>query len=238
VCGNASKDLRVRNAEEGEPVGCGVGEVVGRDVGEGMGFEAEGAADAAGTGVAGGEDVDVGVADHDGFGGGDGLACDGAGFGDEDEDAVRVGLFGVEAVAAVVLEEEGREGEVVADVAGGVDGLVGEDGHEGLGAMSTDSFEGFEHARVDVGVVELVDAVVVEEKGDGFGYIFFVVNVAFGVAQSAADKQGNAIADVAGDDRFRQFGLAEVGESGVDGVAEIDAGVDEGAVQVEDDEAR
>ena len=32
-------------------------------------------------------------------------------------------------------------------------------------------------------------------------------------------------------------GLAEVGEGGVDGVAEVDAGVDEGAVEIEDDEA-
>jgi hypothetical protein len=38
---------------------------------------------------------------------------------------VRVGFFEVEAVAAVVLEEEGREAEVVADVAGGIDGFVG-----------------------------------------------------------------------------------------------------------------
>ena len=53
-----------------------------------------------------------------------------AGFGDEAFEAVGVGLFGVEAVAAVVLEEEGREAEVVADVAGGFDGFVGQDGHE------------------------------------------------------------------------------------------------------------
>ena len=62
------------------------------------------------------------------------MAGDGAGFGDEGVEAVRVGLLGVEAVAAVVLEEEGGEVEVGADVAGGVDGFVGEDGHgEGRG---------------------------------------------------------------------------------------------------------
>ena len=83
-----------------------------------------------GSAVAGGEDVYVGVADHDGLGGSDGVRPRGrGGFGDEGEEAVGVGLFGVEAVAAVVLEEEGREVEVVADVAGGVDGFVGEDGH-------------------------------------------------------------------------------------------------------------
>jgi hypothetical protein len=96
-----------------------VGEVVGWGVDEGVGLEAEGAADAAGAGVAGGEDVRVGVADHDGFCGGDGVSGDCAGFGDEGLDAVRVGLLGVEAVAAVVLEEEAGEVEVGADVAGG-----------------------------------------------------------------------------------------------------------------------
>ena len=94
------------DAEYLEPIGGGVGEVVGWGVDEGVGLEAEGAADAAGATVAGGEYVDVGVADHDGFGGGDGVARDGAGFGDEALEAVRVGLLGVEAVAAVVLEEE------------------------------------------------------------------------------------------------------------------------------------
>jgi hypothetical protein len=111
-------------ADEGGPVGWGVGEVVGWGVGEGVGIEAEGAADAAGATAAGGEDVDVGVADHDGFGGGDGAAGVGGGFLDEGFEAMGVGLFGVEAVAAVVLEEEAGEAEVCADVTGGVDGFV------------------------------------------------------------------------------------------------------------------
>ena len=50
-----------------KPIGGSVGEVIGRGVLEGVRLEAEGAADAAGAAVAGGEDVDVGVADHDGF---------------------------------------------------------------------------------------------------------------------------------------------------------------------------
>ena len=83
-----------------------------------------------------------------------------------------------------------------------------------------------------------MDAVVVEEECEGFGYIFFVVDVAFGVAEGAADEHGGAVADVAGDDGFGELGLAEVGEGRVDGVAEVDAGVDEGAVEVEDEEAR
>ena len=115
--------------DEGGPVFGGVGEVVGLGGGQGVRGEAEGAADGAGSAVAGGEDVDVGVADHDGFGGGDGDAGEGSGFGDESLEAVWVGLLGVEAVASVVLKEEWSEAEGGADVAGGVYGLVGEDGH-------------------------------------------------------------------------------------------------------------
>ena len=95
------------DAQDAEPVGGGVGQVVWWDVGERVGFEAEAAADAVSAAVAGGKDVGVGIADHDGFGGSDLPASDGAGFGDESLEAVRIGLFGVEAVAAVVLEEEG-----------------------------------------------------------------------------------------------------------------------------------
>ena len=98
--------MRRIGGDEGGPVGWGVGQVVGRGVGEGVGFEAEGTADAAGAAVTGGEDVDVGVADHDGFGGGNGAAGEGGGFLDEGFEAVGVGLFRVEAVAAVVLKEE------------------------------------------------------------------------------------------------------------------------------------
>jgi carbonic anhydrase len=83
-----------------------------------------------------------------------------------------------------------------------------------------------------------MDTVVVKEVCKDFGYILFVVNVAFGVAEGAADEHGGSVADVAGDDGFGKRRLVEVGERGVDGVAEIDAGVDEGAVEIEDDEAR
>jgi carbonic anhydrase len=81
-----------------------------------------------------------------------------------------------------------------------------------------------------------VDAVVVEEECKSFGYIFFVVDVAFGVAEGSADEEGGSVADVAGDDGFGELRFAEVREGGVDGVAEVDAGVDESAVKVEDEE--
>jgi len=211
--------------------------VIGRGVFEGVRLEAEGAADAAGATVSCGEDIDVGIADHDGLGGSDGASCECGGFGDEGFEAVGVRFFGVETVAAVVLEEEARETEVGTDVAGGMDGFVGEDGHEDLRICAADNFEGFEDARIDVGVVEFVDAIVVEEECECIGYILLVGDVTFGVADGAADEHGGSVADVTGDDGLGESGLAEVGEGGVDGVAEIDAGVDEGAVEIEDDEA-
>lgn len=191
-----------REAEQGWPLGGAVGQQVWLGSGQGVGRESEGAAKGAGSAVAGRKDVDVGVAYHDGLCGRDGckVRLHGAGFGDEGEECVGIGLFGVEAVAAVVLKEEAREAEVVADVAGGVDGLVGEDGHGELGVGSADGFERGQDAGIDVGEVEFVDAVVVEKERNRIGDILLVVDVAFGVSECAADEHGGSIADVAGDD--------------------------------------
>ena len=82
-----------------------------------------------------------------------------------------------------------------------------------------------------------MDAVEIEEEGDGFVDVGFIVEVAFGVSEGSADEHGGAVAEVAGDDVLGELRFVEVGEGGVDGVAEIDSRVDEGAVEVEDDEA-
>ena len=78
-----------------------------------MGVDAEGAAEGAGVAAAAGDDVYVGVADHDDFGGlKSGLGALGeevVGFRDVGFEAFGVGLFGGEGVAAVVLEEERGE---------------------------------------------------------------------------------------------------------------------------------
>ena len=63
------------------------------------------------------------------------------------------------------------------------------------------------------------------------------MDVAFGIAEGPADEERGSVADVAGDDGFGELGFAEVGEGGVDGVTEVGAGVDEGAVEIEDEEA-
>jgi hypothetical protein len=58
-------------------------------------------------------------------------------------------------------------------------------------------------AGVEVGVVKFVDTVVVEEECKSFGYILFVMDVPLGIAKGAADEEGGAVADVAGDDSLR-----------------------------------
>ncbi len=61
-----SRDYRLSKPEGGGPLGRVVYGEVGLSGGERGGGEAEGAAEEAGAGALGGEDVDVGVADHDG----------------------------------------------------------------------------------------------------------------------------------------------------------------------------
>jgi carbonic anhydrase len=100
-----------------------------------------------------------------------------------------------------------------------------------------DGFEGLEGIGVEEGVVEFVDAVEVQKEGDRFRDIFFVVDIAFGIADGATDEHGGTITDITGDNGFGKFRLAKVSKRGVDGVAEVAARVDEGAVEIEDDEA-
>ena len=52
-------------------------------------------------------------------------------------------------------------------------------------------------------------------------------------AQRFGDQDGRAVADVAGDDFFGQFGAIEFAEGGVDGMDQVELGIDEGAVQIE-----
>ena len=70
----------------------------------------------------------------------------------------------MEGVSAVVLEEEAVEAEVLTDVARGMDGLVREDCHGDRRVGFSDGGKSFEDAGVDIGKVELVNAVVVEGR--------------------------------------------------------------------------
>lgn len=91
--------------------------VLGLSGGEGCRGEAEGTAEEVCAATLRGEGVDVRVADHDRMLWGECRCGEGGGFGDEGEEAFGIGLLGIEGVAAVVLEEERRESEGLADVA-------------------------------------------------------------------------------------------------------------------------
>ena len=82
---------------------------------------------------------------------------------------------------------------------------------------------------------------MIKEEGKSSGYIVGVVEVAFGIAEGATKEHGGAIADEGADESELQGRTVEVGEGGVDGVTKVDAGVDEfgvdeGAIEIKDDE--
>jgi len=91
-----------------------------------------------------------------------------------------------------------------------------------------------EHVVVDAGEVELMDAVIVQEVFERGENVLFIVEVALGIAEGTADQHGGTVTDVSGDEGVGQLRLAEVEERGIDGVAEVPAGVDQRAVEIED----
>ena len=109
-------------------------------------------------------------------------------------------------------------------------GFVGEDGEAPIGGV-----EGVEHfagAGVERGFVEAVLVVVANEEVEGAGDVVFG---GFG-AEGAAHEDGRAVADVRGDDGGIQSVQVHEAAGGVDGGGEIGLGVDEGAVEIEDNE--
>ena len=81
-----------------------------------------------------------------------------------------------------------------------------------------------------------MDAVVVEEEGERISHVFLVMDVSLGIAEGAADEHGGSVADVTTDDGLGELGFSQVNEHGIDGVAEINSGVDKGAIEIEDDQ--
>ena len=95
--------------------------------------------------------------------------------------------------------------------------------------------ERFKDAFVGVGVVELVLAVVVEEVLVGFAQKFFAGLDPIVGGEGAANEGERTIADVCGDEFIGEMRAVEVFECGVDLVAKVLRGVDQGAVEVEDE---
>jgi len=205
-----------------------VDEYVWRGGGQSVRGETVGDADGVEAGVSAGFNVDVGVADDGG------LMRRDAGFFEQFEGAFGVGLFSGEAIAAVDLGEEWSEAEGFDDGARGDHGFVGEHGHFSRSAVggTLDGGEGVMNSVVDGGVVEFVFAVVGEKKLQSLAKGCFVDGIA---AESALDQDWCAVADIAGDDVVGEGGTSDVAEGGVDGMHEIEARVDQGAIEVKDD---
>src|SRR5579872_4002555 len=202
-----------------EDVGRGDAESVRREsVGDSAGPEA---------GVTSGKDVDRRITDDYCFGG------LGVGFFQNAVHAVRIGLLRGKAVASVHVKEEIVQAEGFDDSARGNDRLVREHGHfpeESIGAA--DNGEHFFNAVVDMRVVELVGAVVGEKKFEGFFYDFLVL----GIAERTAYEHGSAVADVGSDHVAWEFGALHEPQHRVDGMNEVKARVDQGAIEIEDQE--
>ena len=129
--------------------------MVRRGIVQGFGLEAPGDADARDAGIAGGLNIDAAIADHEGTGGGH------AGFADEGFDAHGVGLFEIEAIAAVDAKKVG------ADAEGGEEGR-GDDGVLVSTAMclpcSRKRSRRLADTGIEDGVIEVMLAIKLEEE--------------------------------------------------------------------------
>jgi len=129
-------------------------------IGQRFGLEPVGDATARNAGVAGGLNVHGAVADHQGA-----VAAD-AGLFPEGLHADGVGLLEVETIAAVDLEEVVVHAQAIDDQLADANRLVGEHGHALARRMQP--LERFPDAGVEGGVIQVVLAVVLEKKLEGF----------------------------------------------------------------------
>ena len=86
------------------------------------------------------------------------------------------------------------------------------------------------HAGIKPGEIERVIAVILDEE---FQRLLHFVLGRLG-AERAADQHGRAVADIRGHRFVGQGGHAHVRAGGIDGVHQVFLGIDQGAVQIED----
>ena len=140
-----------------------------------------------------------------------------------------VGLLAGEAVASVDESE----------IAGGIKSdedffaeayrLIRQDSH----AEGAQPIEGFSHAGIEYRVIKHVAAIVREEKLlRAAGFLFGRAG-----AQRAMNEGGNAISNVAFDQLVRELRPAQMDECSVYGVDEIETRINQGAIEVENEEA-
>ncbi len=163
------------------------------------------------AGVAPGEHVGIGVADHEC------LLPRSLRLAHQLLDAHRVGLFLREAVAPVNEGEVARDPQPGKNGAAEIVGFVGQDGQ--LAVLKF--LEGFGNAGIDDRVVEQVVAVVFQEKGEP---LLHALTRAL-LAQRSPHQVRDAVADVGRNHIVRKRGQGHAHAHGVDAHRQIQLGI-------------
>src|SRR5579859_763801 len=194
---------------------------------QGVGSESVGYTAAPDAGIAGGEHVNIRIADDDGF------FRRAAAFTAQSVYAQRVGLLGGEAVSAVDLKEEITQSERLHDLPRRVHGLVAKHGEPARRSVieGCELLQSGQNPVIDQSVIQLVLAVVKQKVLQRAHEERLVVRV----AQGAAHQRRSAVADVAGDDVEGEFGASEVPQHGIDGVGQVEARIHQGAIEIENE---
>src|ERR1019366_6465560 len=194
---------------------------VGSGIGQRFGLEPVGDATTGNAGVARGLNVHGAVADHEG------AAAADAGLLAEGFHADGVGLLEVETIAAVDLEKAIVDTQTIDDRLADANRLVGE--HRHALARRVQPVERFIDAGVEGGVIQVVLAVVLEKKLERFLDLFF----AGLVSQRAPDQQRRAVAHIRVDPLIFERRHAHVAAGRVDGLGQVQFGIEQGAVEIE-----
>ena len=202
----------------------GAGDELGGSVLEQEGTVAETPedADAGEAGIAGGEDVDIAVADVDG----------GAALGSQAAEGLVDGVGGglaADSFGLVLADGYGDFGEEVGhELLGGCHHFVADDGH---GAASAPEFvQGFGYSGVGARGVEGVVHVVLAEGGEHFLKLGWGQSWGNGPLHQSAHAVAYEAADVVG----RVLRESELAQGVVCRCREVAEGVEQGAVEVED----
>jgi len=174
-------------------------------------------------GVARGLHIHFGIADQHSFSRG------GAEFAKNRLRAERIGLLRFKAVAAVDGAKIFREPKRFKNAHADAHWLVGKNGHRKRSEMR----QGFRDAVISAGRIHFVVLVIREEQFQrSLALCFRGV-----VAQGLADELRRPVADVAGDGVFVQLLPAHFLQHGVDGADQVELGIDERAIQIENQRA-
>jgi hypothetical protein len=176
-----------------------------------------------GAGIARRLDIDFGVADKHHLRGGR------AEFAQDRFDAHGVRLLALEAVAAIHIAKVIGDAELMDNTAAHADRLIGVDSHW----HPLERIECFADAGIQNRVVEFVRGIILDEKFEAEHAIF----LGRGAAQGSCDQCWSALSDVAENLLVRQRISAQLRERGVHGKSQIEFGIDQRAVQIEDQRA-